>query len=334
MSMTSKAVTFLKYIHAVLILCVVLYVCRSALFPDGKVNADDVLQMQSMNNCYLASALYQLAKTNPDYIKNTLIKDYGQDGKKAVVRLFDVYGNPMDIVVNKTRIDPPKNKEDEDETDYKRPLWINLVEKAAVYLVGQQPGDHSTGAGYRQDERKKNKVKYSNGTLSRGDINDGNEILGVRLLTGAKPLSFRTRDEGNDAFDYYPNSILAKKYDHEEGDKAIAKLLMYIQAGKTVISSTCKQVSSQFYDLMCDGVNLLKYGVQPKHTYAIIGEGEPINGQRTIRIRDPKGKTKEKDGFIATNGYSDIPFHAFKKCFSEIFVVDYNEVTTQTENKI
>ncbi len=271
------------------------------LFPDGKLSENRILQLNRFgNDCYILSALYSMAKNNPDYIKNTLVKDYGTDGTKAIVHLFDTNGDPVDIVVDKTRTDGITNPK-------ARPLWLNMVEKAANYLIGYQKADGRDAASFREKRgTDMSKVKYEPGTFSTDEMSDGGEVLAFALLFGKHAHAISTRDE-----DVYDEFLESKKYAHEKGDEAIAKILIAVEQGRIVIASTCTNGGSDFYDLSADRILFKRRDLQPRHVYTVIGEGQVQNGQRTVRVRDPYGKQN--------GGILDIPFLDFKRCFTDIY---------------
>ena len=276
---------------------------QKELFPNGKFNEDHIIQMSSFgNDCYILAPLYALVKTNPDYIKNVLVKDYGNDGTHAVVHLFDVNGNPVDIVVSKKRTDKVSKESG-------RPLWLNMVEKAANYLIGQQNADFRKAASFREKKgADMSKVSYQKGTLRTFEMSDGSEELGMRLLFGMKAASFTTRNQGDHDYDEF---LISNRYAHQAGDEAIAKIFVNIEKGNMVVASTCTNGGERFYDSAQDRVKFNYAALKPKHVYTVLGEGELKNGQRTVRVRDPYGGEDA--------GVQDVPFVVFKRCFTDVY---------------
>lgn len=271
------------------------------IFEEGQPSMDDCIQKGAVNTCYFMSTLAAIVKTNPNYITNTLIKDSENREGFAVVHLYDAEGAPCDITVSKSS----KFVEG-------IPLWVQLVEKAALTLLGKAVFPDEDGnmvemdnAAYRGGLDGKffdadTKVRYN-------ELSMGTEDLAVTLLLGKNGKNISTRDPHVD-----------NKYIHDAGDTALGQALCYAAHGKMVTASTCTNDGSAKYDYREDKVRFPQDGnlypeLEPGHTHLILGEGKLIDGQRSVRIRDPRGEKGEK-------GVFDIPFGVFKTCFSNIYV--------------
>ena len=122
-------------------------------------------------------------------------------------------------------------------------------------------------------------------------------------MFGRKGILLNTRDS-----DIYDKDGKAKLLLHKKGDEVIGKALAYAEAGKLVIASTCENGGSAYYNQYSDSVKF-PVRLSPKHEYTVFGEGERINGQRTVRLKD----AREGDTF-------DITFGDFKTCFTDIHI--------------
>ena len=101
-------------------------------------------QRSDCNDCWLLSIIIGIIDHNAKYIPNKMVRDYPENNQdksddntvnvnenigkrpdRAVVRLHDEDGLPVDIVVDKTRPNGDK-----------RPLWIIMLEKAVCVMMG------------------------------------------------------------------------------------------------------------------------------------------------------------------------------------------------------
>ncbi len=253
---------------------------------DEPINPEEIKQSTKVNDCYLIATLAGLALRDPDYIKNSLIKEDEKDKNYVLVSLYDEKGDPQRIRVQKTGWKGDK-----------RPLWIQLVEKAALALVGFNK-DHSEKAAvtyrYAPDDKKDWKnPNYAPGKFYRKELDMGVESLAVELIFGKNGIHEKMIPTQE------PNASQLK-----EGDKAIGKALAWCNAGMVVTASTGNVDMENIPDS-------LWMVVQSNHVYTVLGEGNQIDGKRTLRLRDPYGARGNK-------GIIEVSFEDFRYCFTDV----------------
>ena len=253
---------------------------------DEPINPEEIKQSTKVNDCYLIATLAGLALRDPDYIKNSLIKEDEKDKNYVLVSLYDEKGDPQRIRVQKTGWKGDK-----------RPLWIQLVEKAALALVGFNK-DHSEKAAvtyrYASDDKKDWKnPNYEPGKFYRKELDMGVESLAVELIFGKNGIHEKMIPTQE------PNASQLK-----EGDKAIGKALAWCNAGMVVTASTGNVDMENIPDS-------LWMVVQSNHVYTVLGEGNQIDGKRTLRLRDPYGARGNK-------GIIEVSFEDFRYCFTDV----------------
>ena len=266
----------------------------SLFYPHDDIKAEAVLQDKKINDSYFIAALAALALRDPAYIKEKLIKDDPADEKMAIVRLYDEKGHPQNIRVKKTK-----------SSDVNRPMWVDLVEKAACVLLKNTEG----GAAFRYDPKKEKKDWRNAGiadrSLSRNDIHSGSQELAARLLFGRDGLHLGTRDLPGADTDYLKDGTSMQVL-HVTGDEVIGQILAYSEAGKSITATTCTNGGSLKYNRKKDSV-IFPVDLEQNHEFVVYGEGEKTAGQRTLRIRD-----------IRKQETVDVPFGIFKICFSVV----------------
>ena len=127
---------------------------KDPLFGENnEIKVSDIKQGDAENS-WLMAPLAALAQTDPDYIRNKLIKP--QDDNLVRVRLYDEEGNYNFVVVSKNSVKGGSNES---------ALWVRVVEKAAAVL--------------RDSAGLKDNPKIDMGKLKNGSI-----ALGMSMLLG------------------------------------------------------------------------------------------------------------------------------------------------------
>ena len=88
----------------------------------------------------------------------------------------------------------------------------------------------------------------------------------------------------------------------EAGNEAVGKALAWLEAGKQVTAST-----GSFGNVN----ERLRTKLRSTHVYTVLGEGNPIQGERTLEIRDPYADR-------GINGVFDITFREFMSFFTNV----------------
>ena len=272
---------------------------------------------QRLNTCYIISSLYGIIKNGgSDYIRNTMIKEYGDDKTKAVVRLFDEDGVPIDIVVNRTGF-----KGDD------RPLWIQLIEKAASVVLnknnfGNGNVKQSAGAGFAANVPwDKWEGHCKKGGLVLSDVADGSEDTGLRMLTGKLPLGFTTRSS-----DFtYKNGY--SMYDYcNEGDIAIGKMQALLDKGKIVLASTCQNMTEeQRTQFRKDDAGCAKYenNYHNEADAVVFDKGFSIHEKHVVMIEGVYEEYGIISVFDPLRGRSlNLRFAEFRKHFTDVKATD------------
>ena len=253
---------------------------------DKQISISEIRQSGAINDCYLISVLAGLASCDPEYIKNSLITEDEKDKKYAVVSLYDEKGDAMKIRIRKTGW-----KGDN------RPLWIQLVEKAALVLIGRKSESKNMAAAtYRYghlDGKDWSKPEFSQKTFFAKELDMGGPQLAMNLLFGKRGL----HEVLTPTQDPNPANV-------EQSDKALGKALAWKKAGMIVTAST--DVVNK--DKLSESVRDI---IRSTHVYTVLGEGETISGKRTVRLRDPYGTGDE-------NGEFSVTFEDFRSCFTDV----------------
>ncbi len=286
-------------------------VTSEKLFPEGIVKKSGFIQKDS--TCYVYSMInYLLFNGKEDYISKTLIREYEQDSKKAVVRLHDGNGRPVDIVVEKSR-----------PVGDRRPLWVCVFDKALQAILNR--GDFKViDKGVREtlpkkgldhnDYTKLEKEGFcEEGALSREDISMLQESDAFNLLFGQSCISFFNREKTDEIGDYRAAS-----------DRIIGRMAEYLKQGKIVVGSTCGSDGGTSYNDSTDTIRFDDFDVSEKH--AICFQSVNMEAQE-IEILD----SNVNAGF--SNCKKTITFEEFHKYFTEIFVGDFPK-TKQTDENI
>lgn len=198
--------------------------------PDGKFS---VRQKSGVNDCWILSIIIGIIDHDAKYIPKKMVRDYPDNNQveknadaegnedvnndidqrpnKAVVRLHDEDGLPVDIVVDKTR--PAGDK---------RPLWIIMLEKAVCVMMGinkfkkcyNKPSDYDVYQ-FTKGQRTVLGIDWNNigspekdgsRTLSSGDIENnfnitdidyGQESVGIRVILGKNNKQLDSNNEVN-----------------------------------------------------------------------------------------------------------------------------------------
>ena len=246
-----------------------------------ELDADTISQRKEVNDCYLIGVIAGLARTDPDYITQTLVRQDPADASMAQVRLYDEKGDPQVIRLKKTGIRGDR-----------RPLWLQLVEKAALTLVGRYEGTGSAVFRYGRTAGKDwASHTFEDGKTEFSELNMGWETTAYMLLFGKACRSMQIAKKDNP-----PKSL------SEAGNEAVGKALAWLEAGKQVTAST-----GSFGNVN----ERLRTKLRSTHVYTVLGEGNPIQGERTLEIRDPYADR-------GINGVFDITFREFMSFFTNV----------------
>jgi hypothetical protein len=282
---------------------------------------------QGPSTCYYTAILLSLVKSGRgDFIKNTLVKEYSPT--QAVVRLHDEDGLPLDIIVDKSR-----------RINDNRPLWLIVLDKAIAVILNKNGFDpqkrnadahgayYATNVDWEKWSKEGNVCKE--GGVFYGDISEGAEEIGFKLIFGTEPLKLTTRpsqtqNEGNGQELLEFNGMTVYKNSHfNEGDMAIGRIKALLDAKKVVIASTCGNLK----DIMSDNdlkatypgidpylnnyfpaLDTIKYDTQADlkntHSYMIFGIDED---RRVVKMMDPY-----------TSAEKEITFETFRHHFTDI----------------
>jgi hypothetical protein len=282
---------------------------------------------QGPSTCYYTAILLSLVKSGrDDFIKNTLVKEYSPT--QAVVRLHDEDGLPLDIIVDKSR-----------RINDNRPLWLIVLDKAIAVVLNKNGFDpqkrnadahgayYATNVDWEKWSKEGNVCKE--GGVFYGDISEGAEEIGFKLIFGTEPLKLTTRpsqtqNEGNGQELLEFNGMTVYKNSHfNEGDIAIGRIKALLDAKKVVIASTCGNLK----DIMSDNdlkatypgidpylnnyfpaLDTIKYDTQADlkntHAYMIFGIDED---RRVVKMMDPY-----------TSAEKEITFETFRHHFTDI----------------
>ena len=259
---------------------------------DGEPKLEHVKQ-SNLTDCYLISTLAGMVMKDPAYIKNILVRD-DENPEYAQVRLYDHKGDPQVIRVKKTR-----------RKDDKRQLWIQMVEKAALVMIGSmqtqdQKKINAAIMRYPKEEKKDwRKPGFIKNSVEFSELNMGGEMLASEVLLGIDGMmdtigsALKKLDDKEDENDIMASDIL------------IGEALEWSKRGKIVTASTDR--------VDFGGVDHpLKDILRPTHVYLILGDGDVINGRKTVRVRDPYMD-------MGNEGVYDITYEDFARFFKDVY---------------
>ena len=279
----------------------------------GDKYTNQLLTKQKLNTCYFMSILIGLIEQGMgSYIQQYIIRDYEPDkssGKtnKAVVRLFDENGCPVDFVVDKSR--PYKDD---------RPLWICVLEKAVSVMMNKtdfksrktlkgQGNQYEDGASIKKDvdwnelankQQSKENI-FQERAFSRMDIENAIESIGIQMILG-KACFRKSTGKANRKIQYA-----------KEGDETLGFISEALAQGKLVIGSTYGSGNTEIPggEKGKETVEFVKgCGIQPEHVVFF----------KSIDLDNPQITTIDSLG-----GQQDISFTNFKRHFSDIYVTDF-----------
>ena len=242
---------------------------------------------QVYNTCYfMASILGLIDKGNGDYIKEKMVREYTKDKTKAIVRLHDEDGLPVDIIVDKTRSD-----------DDNRPLWLIMLEKAVCVMMNtnefgiknRNKTNYVPGMNvlfnkqakivervnwYKIEEKQKNGEEvFKLRCFSKKDIGDSGETVGFKLLFGKKVVDKRA------FFRRFPNlQSKSLSFNANENNDNMTFLKYFLSRNKLVIGSAN---GSDFTGFQKDHVMYFK-SYDENYVYGF----ESIGGPFQITIAD------------------------------------------------
>ena len=282
---------------------------KQPLFPSGgKPDISDI-QQSHVNDCYLLGVLGGLVVTNPEYITNHLIRVDPDDEDFCLVRLFDPAGELRQIRVQKTVR----------SGDHRAP-WVQIVEKAASIFMKKQGWKESVLRQEAQNwEAFSDKAQGAYKLFDFADMDKADESLGMLLIFGRKGTRLVTRDEEDYETTFTEDNVItiARSKDQIEGDRTIGKALAAVKQGRMVMASTCTNDSkSEYYNASEDKVKFTVSDLSDEHVYQVLGEGDMIDGEPTIKLRNPL-----YGGKILNLKYFD-----FKTCFTSVWIMDSKEV--------
>lgn len=217
------------------------------LFPEGKRLTVCKENKQGLNTCYFMAVIYGLIESgHEDYIKN-MIREYGNDGTQAVVRLYDAEGLPVDIVVSKTRMKNSFGNE-------KRDMWVHVLEKAVQVMLckssfktikGSVFKDYEQGGGITKnvdykalsEKCKAGEDFCEEAALSKYFISKSSEPVGYQLIFGKTCVRYDNRGNlDNDEAHF-----------SELGNKNIGRMKELLRQGKCIIGSTAAKGDSTYW---------------------------------------------------------------------------------------
>ncbi len=287
--------------------------CNEKLYQNSKITLFDennkFIVKQKGNTCYFMSVFIGLISQGMGrHIQRNIIREYEKDTTKAVVRLFDENGCPVDFVVDKTK---PK-----DDT---RPLWINMLEKAASVMMNKTQFKKSEGRGGHgaqiivdvdwktlAEKQQKNDEIFEESTFSSLDIANGSESVGIQMILGKACKNKITGKVGR------------KIRYAKEGDEALGFLSEVLSKGKLVIGSTYHIAEEEdenkeipYNDNGCDYVGFAP-GFKIPGIHVVYFESIDLESQVITTIDSMTRK-------------QTISFADFKRHFFDIYVTDFPE---------
>ena len=203
--------------------------------PDGQFS---VRQKSDVNDCWLLSIIIGIIDHDAKYIPKKMVRDYPDNNQdkgddeidnnkgdeddedvnedieqrpnKAVVRLHDEDGLPVDIVVDKTR-----------PVGDKRPLWIIMLEKAVCVMMGIDKFKNCYGKPelnmyqHMKGQRTVLGINWNNigsknedgsrtlnsedivGKFNIADIDHGQESVGIKIILGKNNKRLDSNNKNN-----------------------------------------------------------------------------------------------------------------------------------------
>ncbi len=249
--------------------------------PDGRFS---VRQKSDVQDCWFLSIIIGIIDHDAKYIPKKMVRDYpdNNQGKenaddksnedvdndieqrpnKAVVRLHDEDGLPVDIVVDKTR--PDKDK---------RPLWIIMLEKAVCVMMGINKFKNCYNEPqydiykYVKGQRTVLGIDWNNigslekdgsRTLSSGDIekkfdmqdiDHGLESVGIQIILGKNNKKLDSNNK-NDTVENIQQNLTSKKLvligtGNNPGDLRNSEHVMYLKNINNDKMSTIDSISGE-----------------------------------------------------------------------------------------
>ncbi len=248
----------------------------------GEIKASDVIEGDAARDSYLCAALAGLAKSDPEYIRTRLVTENEDNKVLVTVRLYDEFGSPHLITVSKKRL----------KDGAKGPLWVSMVEKAALSMLGQK-------------DQKAVFADKAAAKLDVKDISNGSGDLAMRLLFGKS--RHKVISTGYDETD--------KGEAEEKGKTAIAAIVAAVENNMIITVST----GSLTDDGKRSKVNMDALGLKAEKEYTVTGTGEGKDGKRIIHVRDTYGiatSVRKSKTIAKSPGNKNVLSHAtvgFKK---------------------
>ena len=226
---------------------------KDALFPHDP-SPNDIKQGVGLEDCYMLSALTQIASKNPQKIKDAM-KDNGNG--TVTVRFYDQNKSPVDITVKKTE---SRIMGFGGNSYASGSLWVQMMEKAYA--------------------KYNDKMKHTNKGLS--GINRSNTAEFMNAFDKDGDYSFSINAYGDLS---RKHSIKEKK---EEGYSSEDKALFYLfkeRVGEKgeVITVGNQETGAKKREIKSDGI-------RTGHAYAVLNAFEKnVNGERKlyVTLRDP-----------------------------------------------
>ena len=249
--------------------------------PDGEFS---VRQKSDVKDCWLLSIIIGIIDHDATYIPKKMVRDYPDNNQdkedddiyndegdedvnndidqrpnKAVVRLHDEDGLPVDIVVDKTR--PAGDK---------RPLWIIMLEKAVCVMMGINKFKNCYDKPQYQYVKGQRTVlgidwnnigspeKDGSRTLSSGDIekkfnmqdiDHGLESVGIQIILGKNNKRLDSNNKNNTVENIQQN-LTSKKLvligtGNDSGDLKNADHVLYLKNINNDEMSTIDSISGK-----------------------------------------------------------------------------------------
>ena len=151
-----------------------------------------VKQRGNITTCYFMAWILGLINMGMgNYIKENIVREYGKT--RAIVRLYDEDGLPVDIIVSKTRFECARDI----------PLWLVMFNKAACVMLNQNKFgnekpqrfvgtfrinanivEHIDWNQIAKDQSENKILPFIEGCFTRCDISWSTETVGAALVLG------------------------------------------------------------------------------------------------------------------------------------------------------
>ena len=296
--------------------------------PMSNFSGTTLSTKQHKNTCYFMSILIGLIDCGMgSYIQKHIIRDYDPEKKektdkadKAVVRLFDENGCPVDFVVDKSK-----------PSDDKRPLWICVLEKAVSVMMNNtdfksqdtfktQVNRHGNGASITKDvdwnelekKQRSNESIFEEKAFSTTDISDAGEEIGIQMILGKTCLKKCTGKPGR------------KIQYAKEGDETLGFIAEALQNNKLVLAST--------YHACNDECTECAKGI-PHGDSIQFDSGFNIPSHHIVYIKSIDCDKQQIELIESMKGKHKITFSKFKKYFSDIHVTDFPKEAERLKEK-